>query len=147
GLMAWGANAAGQLGLGHLQDQAAPVQVQFSDGVTTVQAAAAGASHNLALDVDGKVWAWGSNQHGQLGRQQPSYSTLPLPVTLPEAVIQIAAGMFFSVALGASGRVYTWGWNAKGQLGRSGQYRDAQPRAVDALHDIKQIAAGQAHVL
>lgn len=147
GLVAWGANAAGQLGQGHLQDQATPGQVRFPNAMATLQTAAAGASHNLALDADGQVWAWGSNQHGQLGRQQPSYSTLPLPVALPEAATQIAAGMFFSVALGASGKVYTWGWNAKGQLGRSPHYQDAQPGTIDTLAGIEQIAVGQAHVL
>ena len=29
---------------------------------------AVGGSHGLALRSDGTVWAWGQNDHGQLGR-------------------------------------------------------------------------------
>ncbi len=35
--------------------------------LTGVKAIAAGSSHSLALKEDGTVWAWGSNQEGQLG--------------------------------------------------------------------------------
>ena len=146
-LLAWGANAAGQLGQGHLNDLATPAQVSFPSATPAIQAAAAGASHNLAIDTEGRIWAWGSNQHGQLGQAQPAYSPRPLPVSVPEPVTAVAAGLYFSVALGQSGQVYTWGWNAKGQLGRSPDYQDAEPTAVPGLHDIAHIAAGQAHVL
>lgn len=145
-LYAWGANAAGQLGQGHLVDQKLPVAVPFEPGLK-LQSVAAGASHNLALDEHGRVWAWGSNQYGQLGTRAQRYSASPLLVELNEPVQSLAAGMFFSLALGQSGQVYSWGWNAKGQLGRSNARYDAQPLAIPELAGITQIAAGQAHAL
>jgi len=32
-----------------------------------VKATAQGATHSLALTTDGKIWAWGENDSGQLG--------------------------------------------------------------------------------
>ncbi|MGE4335704.1 MAG: RCC1 domain-containing protein [Pigmentiphaga sp.] len=146
GLLAWGANGAGQLGTGNLNDQKQPAAVQLPPGVQ-VSTMAAGASHNLAIDADGRIWAWGSNQYGQLGRREPRYSTRPLSVELAEPIVDVAAGLFFSLALGESGQVYSWGWNAKGQLGRSTERHDARPMAISELEGIARIAAGQAHAL
>ncbi len=72
---AWGGNAAGQLGLGHLHDRA--VARRRCKLPHKVAAVAAGASHALALTTTGEVIAWGSNNHGQLGRDAPAYSTTP----------------------------------------------------------------------
>ncbi|MCK9512231.1 MAG: hypothetical protein M0R28_13485 [Pigmentiphaga sp.] len=146
GLLAWGANGAGQLGAGHLVDQPRPITVQLPPKLE-IRSVAAGASHNLAIDTGGRIWAWGSNQYGQLGRSEPRYSTRPLAVELDEPVVDVAAGMFFSLALGASGRVYSWGWNAKGQLGRGTQRHDLRPTVIPGLEGIARIAAGQAHAL
>lgn len=41
-----------------------PVRVQ---GLEKVRVIAVGAFHNLALTEDGILWAWGSNEYGQLG--------------------------------------------------------------------------------
>jgi alpha-tubulin suppressor-like RCC1 family protein len=41
-----------------------PVQVT---GLTGVAQVAAGYDHSLALKSDGTVWAWGNNNHGQIG--------------------------------------------------------------------------------
>ena len=46
------------------QTRYTPVQVQ---GLSSVVAVAAGDRHSLALKSDGTVWAWGSNDYGQLG--------------------------------------------------------------------------------
>ena len=37
------------------------------NGAVSVTAVAAGGAHFLALASDGTVWAWGSNDFGQLG--------------------------------------------------------------------------------
>ena len=58
-MYAWGNNAAGQLGAGHLRAVDTPTRV-IIDG--DMQAVAAGASHSLALTEAGEVRAWGSNK-------------------------------------------------------------------------------------
>jgi alpha-tubulin suppressor-like RCC1 family protein len=111
-----------------------------------VQAIAAGASHALALGTDGHVLAWGSNNHGQLGREAPAYSTTPLEVDLPERAQAIGAGMYFSVALGNSGRVYAWGWNHHGQVAAPDKEDRRRPVLIDGIAGVHTIAVGQAHV-
>ncbi len=66
---AWGLAGFGQLGNGTCTVpssclSAIPVQVSHLTGVTNVIATHDGA---MALDTDGRVWAWGGNWDGQLG--------------------------------------------------------------------------------
>jgi alpha-tubulin suppressor-like RCC1 family protein/fibronectin type 3 domain-containing protein len=61
----WGGNYYGELGLGEDAWQLGyPTQVP---GLSNIVAIAAGDKHVLALRDDGKVFAWGSNEHGQIG--------------------------------------------------------------------------------
>jgi alpha-tubulin suppressor-like RCC1 family protein len=143
-LWAWGSNAAGQLGLGHLQDQSQPSRIHLAADVV---GAAAGASHSLAIDDQGAVWGWGSNQHGQLGSRQGAFRDAPLRISLPERITQVAAGMYVSYALGRSGRLYAWGWNARGQLGQGDLKPHAAILTVPLPARVRQIVTGQAHAL
>ncbi len=36
----------------------------------------------LAVTLDGDVWAWGNNQHGQLGHGEPFDALVPAPSLL-----------------------------------------------------------------
>lgn len=59
-LWAWGENSAGQLGIGNIQAQTAPVQVGADMDWKQV---AAGCSSVLALKTDGSLWGWGFNMY------------------------------------------------------------------------------------
>ncbi|QKG51407.1 hypothetical protein GKZ67_00910 [Hymenobacter sp. BRD67] len=66
---AWGANNNGQLGIGTTTSSSTPVAVSqgaMPTGTRLVQIAA-GNYHAVALAADGTVYAWGSNNDGQLG--------------------------------------------------------------------------------
>lgn len=54
-----------------------PVRVQ---GPEKVQLIAAGAFHNLALEEDGTLWAWGNNEYGQLGTGDTQPRSQPIRV-------------------------------------------------------------------
>ncbi len=66
----WGRNANGQLGNATNNESHVPVQVAGAGGVGAlagVHGIAGGYEHTAALMDDGTVWAWGSNNLGQLG--------------------------------------------------------------------------------
>lgn len=120
---AWGRNNNGQLGDGSTTDRATPVKVL---NISDVVAIAAGGSaidyanfggHSLALRRDGTVWAWGLNNHGQLGDGTATNQTTPVQVVGLTDVVAIAAGRFHSLARKKDGTIWAWGYNAYGQLG------------------------------
>jgi alpha-tubulin suppressor-like RCC1 family protein len=78
-IYAWGANGAGQLGTGNLTSQSSPVRI-FPPAGVTYQALASGGDASYGVSTTGKVYAWGGNQHGQLGDGSTTSSTTPVLV-------------------------------------------------------------------
>ena len=78
---AWGWGAAGQLGDGSANDRHVPTPVTgLGSGVIAI---AGGGGGGLALTSDGSVWAWGTNNHGELGNrttQPEGGSDIPVEV-------------------------------------------------------------------
>ncbi|WP_426748872.1 MopE-related protein [Myxococcus faecalis] len=114
----WGQNASGQVGKGAVSTaEATPRQV---NSLPTIRAIAAGHNHALALDADGKVWAWGKNDFGQLGTGSttPAMVLVPTVVTTLPRAKAIAAGAAHSLAIDEQfGNVWAWGQNSSGQVG------------------------------
>ena len=146
-LWASGTNAVGQLGLGTaLQQQVTPVQVGTGTDWTAV---AAGADHTVALKADGTLWAWGSNQFGQLGTTPGINQPAPVQVGSDSTWVEVSAGEFITVALKADGTLWASGLNSMGQLG-NGALVD-QPAFVQVLNQgtsrYVAVSAGGEHVL
>jgi len=116
---AWGDNRAGQLGDGTTAKRTAPVAVALPTGVRIVSIAAARSVYSLAVDSDGRVYSWGSNDDGQLGYGSTVQRSRPQAVALPAGVraLSAAAGVYQSLVVGSDGRVYAWGDRAYGQSG------------------------------
>lgn len=60
----WGNGKAGALGHGENSDVPMPKKVE---GLEKVKQIACGSDYTIALDSDGKVFAFGNNGYGQLG--------------------------------------------------------------------------------
>ena len=141
---AWGNNNKSQLGDGTTTPSPIPVQsgVGILSGITVV---AAGNEHSLALKGDGTVWAWGSNNCGQLGDGSTTDRPVPVQVSGLTGVAAIAAGVNFSLALKTDSTVWAWGYNGSGQLGNGTTNNSSTPVQVSGLTGVTAIAAGFDH--
>jgi hypothetical protein len=73
--------------------------------------------HSLAVDDQGRVWAWGDNQSGQLGDGTTTERPTPIVVRDLREVVAVAAGSNHSLALKSDGTVWAWGSRGSGQVG------------------------------
>lgn len=109
----------------------------------------AGLAHTVYVDEDGVLWAWGSNQAGQLGAETQETGTgsqgetIPLstvPLRVMEDVVSASAGADFTLALKADGTLWAWGGNDYGQLGNGTTEPALQP--VQILDQVAAVSAG-----
>jgi alpha-tubulin suppressor-like RCC1 family protein len=112
-LFCWGDNDRGQLGLGHTNLVQSPQRVQYFDdyGYVLYQLQQ-GESHSIALTCDGKVFAWGQNQCGQLGiGSNASFVATPTEVqSLRGAnIVEIISSARSVFARSAQNKWYAWG--------------------------------------
>jgi alpha-tubulin suppressor-like RCC1 family protein len=137
----WGANDAGQLGLGDVTPRgdlsgemgAALPFVDLGTGAVAT-ALALGANFSCALLSSGDVKCWGANDVGQLGQGDivrrgdlPGTMGDALPrIQLPGPARAIAAGTLHACAILTSGDLACWGDNSTGELGLG----DLQSRGV-----------------
>jgi len=121
-LWTWGANFSGQLGLGPIGHQSQPLQVAIPAKLIAVSAGGSnqfyfeqGLGHTLALDDEGRLWAWGQNGHGQLG--DGTIQNQNTPVMVGKGFSTICAGDRDSTALRQDGTLLVWGPNLAYQCG------------------------------
>jgi alpha-tubulin suppressor-like RCC1 family protein len=135
-----GDNYLGQLGDPATNNQYVRrvVKVKGPDGINPLRgviAIAAGSSHSLFLTKDGRVWATGRNNEGQLGDGTTQDRSIVVPVVKADgspfdSVIAIAAGHLHSLFLRQDGSVWAVGNNDAGQLGDGTLQRRLTPVQV-----------------
>jgi alpha-tubulin suppressor-like RCC1 family protein len=152
-ILAWGKNDRGQLGDGSTTQRLSPVSVTDGQGghLDDVTAVSAGYQFGLALRSDGKVWAWGRNEHKQLGQGTSAITQSPTPLEVVgiSDVVAIAAGSWHALAVTQDGSVYAWGRNGDGQLGDgSAGASEGTPDLVQGSPTwagVRAVAAGSRH--
>jgi len=140
----WGLNCFGQTGTGisspktlsdeiHIPTKVPKLSAEALNGDVVVQIAG-GAHHTLFLTSQGKVYACGRCDGGELGlsddneefaqRRDPRFLDQPLQVSIPEQdedpIVQISAGIENSMAVTRDGALYAWGQETNGELGVKG---------------------------
>lgn len=130
---AWGSNGFGQLGNGSYTASGTPVPVSAPAGVTFTQVVAGG-YFSLALGSDGKTYAWGYNDAGQLGVGGTTQRNVPTEVLVPAGVTftSLGAGYDTAFATTAGGETYGWGANAFRQIGDGTNISRQQPVLVQS---------------
>jgi len=140
-----GVNHAGQLGTG---DQISIEKFTKVDLPVPFSSLSAGENHSLGIsELDGALWSWGSNSHGQLGQgRKVEFLKEPTKIPNTQSFVQVSAGNLFSLALDSNGDVWSFGFSGKGRLGLGkGKGNQFTPERIDTLNDIKSISAGNCH--
>jgi alpha-tubulin suppressor-like RCC1 family protein len=148
GVYSWGCNSYGQLGHGDTLSRYQPVLVSSLVGKNIVQVAS-GHAHCLAISEDSKVWAWGHNEHGQLGLgHRHEDKTTPTHITLLDdhKVVMVSGGNRHSAVLSKDGKVLTFGSSSYGQLGHGDHVTCTKPTDVRSLtHYVVDLVSCGAH--
>jgi alpha-tubulin suppressor-like RCC1 family protein len=114
----------------------------------SLQAVAAGVGHVVALDPNGRLFAWGSNGSGAVDPAQPAAAPLfPTVPALPfSGTAFIAAGNQVSCAVARTPReLWCWGENGNAQLGQGNVNTPGLPGKVTGLSDVVSVAVGGSH--
>ena len=119
----------------------------------------------LVLLGNGELYAWGVNDHFQLGNEPRGVNVIgpPVGVSFPHShrVVHVAAGGMHSFAIDVVGDVWSWGANPRGQtgidIGENGQGETINtPRRVSTMckgssiladSRVVNIACGEFHSL
>ena len=140
---AWGWNDRGTLGHGHRNPVLKPKRIQGLRDVRVVQVALGG-WHALALDKEGRCWAWGGNEYSQCAGESAVRDVLEPRECMPQLrVCQVDAGGMHSVALTENGQIWTWGE----QWGDFSMTINRDPRRIDETGDFVRVSCGAFHNL
>ena len=144
----WGFNDYGQLGIGNTNTVSGPQDITGSFNGDTIVQVEASSNGSFARTIDGRLYAWGQNDYGNLGfgeeinnvyvadevkrlnvvyRSEVEKYKTPTEVATPfleEGVEQLAVGFRKTMATTTSGAVYVWGDNNGGSLGIVGDSGD-----------------------
>lgn len=101
-------------------------------------------SHTLLRRQDGRLFAWGSNDYGQLGDNTNAYRIYPVETVLPfgsklPPIQSVAIARETSYALSIDGDLYGWGRNDAGQVHDKSRIERRTPKLLGSA--ISEIAS------
>ena len=147
----WGAGRDGQLGHNNREDRLVPMQLAGEAlGGAAAVLVAAGASHTVAVTLEGELWVWGCGRWGQLGLGRHTNRLAPTLVGAEEEfgelqVLTAACGYFHTLAVTKDGALWTFGRG--GHCGRAS--RCSNLCCIEAQHfgyaKIVSVAGGSSH--
>jgi alpha-tubulin suppressor-like RCC1 family protein len=154
GVIAFGDNGFGQLGTSNNDTQLTPERLACAvlDGVRIV-GCAAGASFTQLVSDDGRVFAMGQNNYGQLGTGDTTNVNTPTEIDAAHfggaPVAAVACGVEHTLVITrGEGKLYCWGNGAYGRTGLGHMDDATTPQSVvGALADARvvRIAGGLHH--
>ncbi len=123
---------------------AAPVYRSFSIISDRFSKLAQGptSDHALAIKTDGTLWAWGSNNFGELGNGGTTDSAVIIKIGVATTWNLVATGTDFSAAIRTDGTLWTWGLNTSGQLGDGTTITHSAPTQVGVLTTWASVVCG-----
>ncbi|MCI8620535.1 MAG: hypothetical protein HFJ50_01605 [Clostridia bacterium] len=149
----FGNNKKGTLGNGTNDDSLEPVQVRIDENtfLTNVIKISVGANHVLALTSEGKVYAWGENNLGQLGKSDITNSNYAILVSSEGSegslarIVDISAGNLGSTAINEFGWMFVWGNGSYGEMG-NGTFKTKYIPSKSAINTAISASIGNGHL-
>lgn len=142
----WGCghNNYGQLGDSTMgNDYLIPFQIP---GLFNVVKIAAGEISSFFVLNNGSVLSCGGNNYGQLGIGTTSlYELYPMPVIVPQNIIDVSTSTYHTLFLTADSTIYTCGFNNHGQLGLGTNVGIDTPVIIPLLNHIRYMDAAEYH--
>ena len=157
-VICWGDNSENQLGNQIGLKRSYPDLI-FMDGILkdkTVEIMKTGSAHACVVADDKRIYCWGSNDNGKLGKGGGIESFYPVSVKYDGAlkdkkIADVAPGTVHTCAIDVAGKAYCWGRNTLGSVGTETDLQFVyEPVSVDmtgVLKDRKiiEISSGSAH--
>jgi alpha-tubulin suppressor-like RCC1 family protein len=154
-LYTFGDDHSGQLGNGDTTSRSTPEAITLPGATGPIVQIAAGWEFSLALTSTGQLYAFGSDEYGQLGNGKSDAEPHPTPeaIALPGergSIKEIAAGRNHSLVVTRRGQLFAFGSDQYGQLGngKTEETPTSTPTLVSLSH-VKSVARGSSanHVL
>lgn len=140
----WGRNDRGQLGDSTVVDRPSPTPVAADLAFGSLSA---GGSHTCGITrVERRLYCWGDNFWGQLGRGSRSDRAVRVPRFVLRRARFVEAGEEHTCAVSGSRRLLLcWGRNHHGQLGLGYVSRIPEPSPTPLLAPSRWVTAGRRH--
>lgn len=103
-----------------------------------------GFGHTCALDVDDKLYCWGRNFEGELGRLGTGDLTSIREIAADGPWLDVATSNRHTCAIKADHTAWCWGANDRGQLGNNSTVNSTEPVAI-SIGATHAIAASELH--
>ena len=141
----FGWNGHGQLGLGDCSERIAPRPLRtLAASGAVVKSIACGSNHSLVTDQHGCVWAWGDNEHGQLGVGDRRPRLEPARIQVDgQRVSLLACGAHHSLLCTSRGRVLSCGSHTRGQLGLKDDAERGAAGSRERLTNVVELAGSR----
>ena len=95
----------------------------------------------MAIQSNGTLWSWGSNNQGQLGQGNISSYSSPVQVGALSTWTKVACGYIQTLAIQSNGTLWAWGYNGFGTLGQGNTTNYSSPVQVGALSVWTQVTS------
>lgn len=142
-IWAWGTNNYGEIGNGTVGTFIyTPLQIGVETDWVEIRA---GHTHTVAIKNNGTLWAWGSNNHSQLGDGTNVNRTTPIQIGTDTNWLSISPGYTHTLAIKTDGTLWGWGSNANGELGDGTYTGKNAPVQIGTETNWVAVSTGQYH--
>lgn len=142
---AMGANAYGQLGIGYVGGENITDAYEPTEqvtGLSNIVDIAAGHQFSLALDSNGRIYAWGNNKDGQIGIETTyGFFYAPQHISNITNATSISAGYYHALATTENQNIYGWGRAYNGALGDLADEKYYTPQLLN-VENVDKVIAG-----